>query len=319
MMIDLLDERVALKHDDHLVFNRDNVIDYLNQNQYLLLGFVIEEQAMNTMIYGYNHLGNPLKIGYFEGKIQRIIVKTKNYSSKRVKLTISYDGSNYHGFQIQNNKKTIQGELSKLVSEVNNHDVLVQGASRTDKGVHAHKQIVHFDDASNLSPEDWKRFLNHRLNKDIYVKSVELVHPLFHSRYDVEKKEYVYKIKLGDYDPFLLRYTWHQEYIDFVRLDDQLKKIIGKHDFKSFSKGAKDDTFRIIYDSGYKMDDEILEIHIIGNGFLRYMVRLLVSHCINYATKKTNKDILDIIKEKSRVSTKEMAPASGLYLHNIFH
>jgi hypothetical protein len=77
-MIDLLDERVALKHDDHLVFNRDNVIDYLNQNQYLLLGFVIEEQAMNTMIYGYNHLGNPLKIGYFEGKIQRIIVKTKN-------------------------------------------------------------------------------------------------------------------------------------------------------------------------------------------------------------------------------------------------
>lgn len=311
------DDRIALKHDDFLVFDKENVIKYLNENKHLLSGFSLEEKSNNKMVYGYNLLGNPVKVGYFNGKIQRIIIKTINYSKKRMKITLSYDGSNYHGFQIQTGKKTIQGELSKLISEVNNQEILVQGASRTDKGVHAHKQIVHFDDFSDLGTDEWKRFLNHRLPEDIYIKSIELMHPLFHSRYDVVQKEYVYKIKLGDFNPFLVRYTWHQEYLDFVRLDDQLKKIIGTHDFTSFSKGAKGDRHRIIYDSGYKMDDEILEIHIIGNGFLRYMIRLIVNHCINYATKKTDKDILDIINEKSRKSTKDMAPSSGLYLHDI--
>ena len=151
------------------------------------------------------------------------------------------------------------------------------------------------------------------------IMNIEIVHPLFHSRYDVYEKEYLYKIKLGDYDPFLLNYAWNIEYLDFLRLNDQLKKIIGTNDFTSFAKGIKGDNIRTIYQSGYKLDDDILEIYISGNGFLRYMVRLIIAHVVNYATKKTDMDILCILDEKSRKNTKELAPAGGLYLNKIIY
>ena len=316
-MLDNLDLSVALKVDDLIILNLEEVKKYLELNSSIIEKIKLTDHATYHMDYGYNQFNNPVKIAYHEGKIQRIIIKTKDYSLKRLKLTVSYDGSNYHGFQIQEKEKTIQGELSKLISEVNNKEILVQGSSRTDAGVHAINQVIHFDDSSNLSPDEWLKFLNHRLPKDIFVKDIEITHPLFHSRYDVFEKEYLYQIKLGDFNPFLLRYTWEVEYLDFIRLDDQLKKIIGTFDFSSFAKGLKGDNVRTIYDAGYKLDDDILKIYIRGNGFLRYMVRLIINHVINFAIRKTDIDILDIIKEKSRTHTKDLAPAAGLYLNKI--
>jgi len=316
-MLDNLDPSVALKIDDLILLNIKDVKNYLESNVYLIKDIKFTNHATYHMDYGYNQFNNPVKIAYNNGKIQRIVIKTKNYPLKRLKLTLSYDGSNYHGFQIQDKEKTIQGELSKLISEVNNQEILVQGSSRTDAGVHAINQVVHFDDLSSLTTDEWLKFLNHRLPKDIFIKDVELVHPMFHSRYDVCEKEYLYQIKLGDFNPFLLKYTWQIEYLDFIRLDNQLKEIIGTFDFSSFAKGIKGDNVRTIYDAGYKLDDDILKIYIRGNGFLRYMVRLIINHVINFATKKTDIDILDIIKEKSRTHTKDLAPASGLYLNKI--
>jgi tRNA pseudouridine38-40 synthase len=316
-MLDNLDPSVALKVDDLILLNREEVKKYLELNSSLIEKIKFTDHATYHMDYGYNQFNNPVKIAYHEGKIQRIIIKTKDYSLKRLKLIVSYDGSNYHGFQIQEKEKTIQGELSNLISEVNNKEILVQGSSRTDAGVHAINQVIHFDDSSNLSPDEWVKFLNHRLPKDIFVKDIEITHPLFHSRYDVFEKEYLYQIKLGDFNPFLLRYTWEVEYLDFIRLDNQLKKIIGTFDFSSFAKGLKGDNTRTIYDAGYKLDDDILKIYIRGNGFLRYMVRLIINHVINFAIRKTDIDILDIIKEKSRTHTKDLAPAAGLYLNKI--
>jgi len=316
-MLDNLEPSVALKIDDLILLNIKDVLSYLESNSALIENIKFTDHATYHMDYGYNQFNNPVKIAYHEGKIQRIIIKTRGYSSKRLKLTISYDGSSYHGFQIQEKEKTIQGELSKLISEVNNKEILVQGSSRTDAGVHAINQVIHFDDLSNLSPDEWLKFLNHRLPKDIFVKDVQVTHPLFHSRYDVYEKEYLYQIKLGDFNPFLLKYTWQIEYLDFIRLDEQLKKIIGTFDFSSFAKGSKGDNLRTIYDAGYKLDDDILKIYIRGNGFLRYMVRLIVNHVINFALKKTDMDILEIIKEKSRIHTKDLAPAAGLYLNKV--
>lgn len=318
-MIDNLDEFVALKVDDLIILNQEKVKSYLEEYPQLLDNFQKTHHTNYHMDYGYNSSNNPVKIAYQDGKVQRIIIKTKDYPQKRLKITLSYDGTKYHGFQIQKNESTIQGELSRLISEVNNREVLVQGASRTDAGVHAITQVIHFDDHTNLSESEWLKFLNHQLPKDIFIKSVELMHPLFHSRYDVYEKEYLYKIKLGDFDPFLLNYAWHQEYLDFIRLDDQLKKIIGTHDFTSFSKSDKGENIRTIYDAGYKMDDEILEIYISGNGFLRYMVRLIVNHVINFAISKTDKDILKIIDNRSRKDTKDLSPAAGLYLNKIIY
>ncbi|PKK95352.1 MAG: tRNA pseudouridine(38-40) synthase TruA [Tenericutes bacterium HGW-Tenericutes-5] len=318
-MFENLNQNVALKVDDLVILNKELVEDYIAKNKELFEEITFTDHLNYHMKYGYNKNHNPVKIAFLDNEIQRIIIKTKNFSQKRVRIDLMYDGSAYHGFQIQANGKTIQGELSKLISEVNNKEILVQGASRTDALVHAKMQVIHFDDESNLSKEEWLRFLNNRLPKDIFITNIELMHPLFHSRYDVYEKEYVYKIKLGDYDPFLLNYAWNIEYLDFVRLNDQIKKIIGTHDFTSFAKGIKGDNVRTIYKSGYKLDDDILEIHITGNGFLRYMVRLIIAHAINYATKKIDIDILEILNEKSRRHTKNLAPAEGLYLNKIIY
>lgn len=318
-MFDKLNQNVALKIDDTVILNKQHVEAYIVKNPQLFEDIIFTEHLNYHMNYGYNKLNNPVKIGYLGDEIQRIIIKTNDYPKKRLKVNLIYDGSSYHGFQIQSNTVTIQGVLSKLISEVNNKEVLVQGASRTDAEVHAKMQVIHFDDESSLTNEEWLRFLNNRLPKSIWVTKVESVHPLFHSRYDVYEKEYLYKIKLGDYDPFLLNYAWNIDYLDFVKLNDQLKKIIGTHDFTSFAKGIKGDNIRMIYQSGYKLDDDILEIYISGNGFLRYMVRLIIAHVIRYATNKTDLDILEILNEKSRKNTKELAPAGGLYLNKIIY
>ena len=314
-----LDENIGLKIDEKVILGKEKVLKYLNNNEWVLSGFNKTHHLNYHMDYGFNDSNHPVKIAYSDSLIQRIIVKTKDYANKRLKLLIAYDGSSYYGFQIQSDKPTIQSEVSKLISEVNNKEILVQGASRTDAQVHAYEQVLHFDDNSTLSCDEWLRFLNHRLPEDIYVKEIDLMHPLFHSRYDVYQKEYVYMIKLGEIDPFKVKYAWHQEYLDFIRLNDQLKKIIGRFDFTSFAKTTKSDNFRTIYDAGYKIEDDILKIYISGNGFLRYMVRLIVSHVVNYAIKKTDVDILEIIKEKSRKNTKDLAPASGLYLNKIIY
>jgi tRNA pseudouridine38-40 synthase len=316
-MLDRLHPSVALKVDEMIILDHDEVKNFLSANPTLIEGINFTDHHFFHMDYGYNSFGNPIKIAYKDNLIQRIIIKTKNYSEKRLKLVISYDGSNYHGWQIQDELPTIQGILSKKISEVNNKPILIQGASRTDAQVHAHQQVVHFDDESNLTEAEWFRYLNHQLPEDILVESVEKMHPLFHSRYDVHEKEYLYQIKLGDKSPFLINYSWNLEYLDFIRLDNQLKKIIGTYDFSSFTKGKKGDSIRTIYQAGYKIHDDMLKIYISGNGFLRYMVRLIIVHVIKYATNKTDIDILDIIKEKSRKHTKEIAPAQGLYLNKI--
>lgn len=318
-MLDRLHPLVALKVDEMIILDHDEVKKYLSANPALIEGVNFTNHHFFHMDYGYNSLGNPIKIAYKDNLIQRIIIKTKNYSEKRLKLVISYDGSNYHGWQIQDELPTIQGILSKKISEVNNKSILIQGASRTDAQVHANQQVVHFDDESNLTETEWLRYFNHQLPKDILVESVEKTHPLFHSRYDVHEKEYLYQIKLGDKSPFLINYSWNQEYLDFIKLDDQLKKIIGTYDFTSFAKGKKGENIRTIYQAGYKIHDDMLRIYISGNGFLRYMVRLIIMHVIKYATNKTDIDILDIIKEKSRKHTKEIAPAQGLYLNKIIY
>jgi len=316
-MFEQLDKHVGLKVDDLVVLDEKKVREYLNNHQELFQEIDFTDHFSYQIKYGYTSLGHPIKIDEEDGIIKRIVLKTKNYPKNRVKLDISYDGTFYRGFQTQDNERTIQGELSKLVSQVLAKPVLVQGASRTDAGVHATQQIVHFDNSKDLDEDAWLRFLNHQLDDDILVKKIEKTHPLFHSRYDCKAKEYYYQIKLGQKDPLLKNYAWHVEYLDFIRLNEQLKKIIGTHDFTSFSKGATDKPCRTIYDAGYKLDDDILKIYLKGNGFLRYMVRLIIAHVINYATKKTEIDIIEIINSKSREFTKELAPASGLYLSKI--
>lgn len=310
---------VALKLDNLVIFGIEDVISTLKDYKALFQNVSVSKVDNSYMLYGYNNLGNPIKLSYDDDLVKRIIIVTKPINYKRFKAVISYDGHNYNGFQIQKDKPTIQGELSRIISIVNDSNTLVQGASRTDTGVHALNYVIHFDTMKDLTDKKWLTYLNYQLPEDILVKSIEEVNPLFHSRYDVLKKRYIYKIGISEKDPLKSNYQWFVEGIDFKVLEKNLNMLVGTHDFTSFCKGNPDSKIRTIYHTELKKNDKEVILVFEGNGFLRYMIRILVYALIQISIGKLNIDISEIIKEKSRIHTKNLAPASGLYLDKIIY
>lgn len=316
---DLLDLSVGLKFNHEVVLGKQNVISFIESHKEYYQNLQLKSIKDSHMKYGYDSAGNPVKLG-FKGKyIQRIVTVTKPLKYQRYQIIMSYDGSRYSGFQIQDNQMTIQGELTKAVSSINGVQTLVQGASRTDAGVHALMYVSHFDATNVLTPDKWKTLLNYQLPKDIRVQEVNPVHPLFHSRYDVYKKEYLYKIRIGEKNPFKINYEWQIDSLNVERLIEQTKQVIGTHDFSSFCKGTPDSTVRTMFDVEVKQKQNELHLVFVGDGFLRYMIRIMVYTLVEIANEKLQVDILDIIKEKSREHTKHLAPASGLYLQKLIY
>ncbi len=313
-----LSNDVAIKYNDELHFGKESVIKFIKKNGDLFLDFEVGPIEGSHMLYGYNSLGNPVKIGFEKGLIQRIIM-TNPLNYHRFLMTISYDGKEYSGFQIQEEQVTIQGELSKIISAVNDCETLVQGASRTDAGVHAINQKVHFDSTRDITPEKWLEILNHQLEKHIFVKSIVEVHPLFHARYDVYKKRYTYRLKTKSFNPLKFDYSWYVENVDVEILRNCMKEIMGTHDFVSYSKGEVKDTVRKIFHT--ELSENYYGINLIfeGDGFLRHMIRLLVFHMVELATGASDISITEVLKEKSREHTKHMAPANGLYLEEVIY
>lgn len=316
---DLLDPSVGLKFNSEVVLGKQNVILFIESHKEYYRNLQLEPIENSHMKYGYDQAGNPVKLG-FKGKyVQRVVTGTKQLEYQRYQIVMCYDGSRYSGFQIQSNQMTIQGELTKAVSSINGTQTLVQGASRTDAGVHALMYVAHFDASNVLTPDKWKTLLNYQLPKDILVQEVNLVHPLFHSRYDVYKKEYLYKIRIGEKDPFSIKYEWQVGSLNVKRLIQQTKQVIGTHDFSSFCKGTPDSTVRTMFDIVVKQKQNELHLVFVGDGFLRYMIRILVYTLVEIANGKLAMDIKDIIKEKNRVHTKHLAPASGLFLQKLIY
>ncbi len=192
----MLDKSIGLKFNTQIILGREEVITFLEEHKIYFAELDVSPIEDSKMIYGYNKLGNPVKLGFDGQAIQRIVLVTKTLKTIRYKAVCTYDGHRYNGFQIQKNHNTIQGELTKIISSVNGKDTLVQGASRTDTGVHALNYVFHFDSDKSLSESRWLELLNYQLPNDIHIKSICKTHPLFHSRYDVHMKRYIYKIKL---------------------------------------------------------------------------------------------------------------------------
>lgn len=308
---------VGLKLDDLVVLGKRDVMLLINQRQELFESVEVKPINNSHMLYGYNKLGNPIKLGFEEDLINKIIVSTKASKGIRYKGCISYDGHNYNGFQIQRDQPTIQGELTRVISTVNGENTLVQGASRTDAGVHALNYVFHFNTDKPLTKERWLEYLNYQLPKDIYVLSLEQVHPLFHSRYDVYKKRYIYKINTKERNPLRINYEWFTQNINTDILEENLNQLVGTYDFQSFCKGTSDSTIRTIYKTELIKNKNELILVFEGNGFLRHMIRILVYALIQIAKGNLSQTITDIIKEKSREYTKDLAPAGGLYLEEI--
>lgn len=239
-------------------------------------------------------------------------------------ITFSYDGSKYKGYQKQPETKTVQGELERVLTTINNNQaVSVSASGRTDAGVHALNQKAHFDLSINITTEKLKSALNGMLPDDIYVKTVEEVKEDFHARFNVKAKEYIYKINLGEYNPIEKDYVCqYNKSLDIDAIKKALKYLEGTHDFKSFTKAdiEKEDFVRTILKSNISCDNNIITISFLGTGFLRYMVRNMVGYLIEVGEGKHKSiDIVDVLESCDRTKAGITASPEGLYLKDVFY
>lgn len=242
----------------------------------------------------------------------------------RYLITFSYNGAKFHGYQKQNDVNSVQEELENKLTLINNNEfVSVIASGRTDAGVHAINQCAHFDLKIEISPLQLKKALNSLLNGNIYIKSVEEVSNDFHARFDVKQKEYIYKINLGEYNPLELEYIYqYNNKLDIDSMSKAIKLFEGEHNFKSFTKANVeiDDFVRTIYEADIRLEDDILTIRFLGNGFMRYMVRNMVGFLIEIGEGKRDiSDVTSVLLEEDRTKAGKTAPSCGLYLNKVIY
>lgn len=237
------------------------------------------------------------------------------------KISISYCGTNYHGFAKQKGVRTIEQTLIDTFHELFGLNVKVFGSGRTDRFVHAYEQIISVNHPNlNLESQQLKNALNSKLPSDICVNNVEIVDPKFHARFYAKNKTYIYKLNFGtNFDLFHQNLiNQYNKPIDFKKLDIFIKKIIGTHNFLSFSTTEVEDTIRTINSFEYEVKNELLIFSINGNGFLRNMVRMIIGCFLNYNEDAINLEKIDSYfnnPKKGSVIRKEKG--CGLYLYKV--
>ncbi len=242
----------------------------------------------------------------------------------RYLMTFSYDGSKYQGYQKQPNGNTVQEELEKALFKIAGDRVVSLYASgRTDAGVHAINQKAHFDLEKEMEMERLKHSLNSMIPKDIFIKKIERVENDFHARFDVTRKEYIYKVNMGEYNPIEKDYVFQCcEHLDTNEMMRGLKYLEGTHDFRSFTKVEEEKDFvRTIIRTNLLIDSKnknLITFIFVGTGFMRYQVRNMVGTLIEIGRgKKKSTDIIDILEAKDRRKAGITASPSGLYLKNV--
>ncbi len=243
---------------------------------------------------------------------------------KRVLLTISYDGTAYHGWQVQQNAVTVQSVLSDALEQVLKNRVAVTGTSRTDAGVHAKEFTCHFDCDESIPPEAFLKGLNSVLPRDIAVIGYEEVRSDFHARYDAKGKTYCYNIyNSAVKDPFKIRYAWQIERpLSVERMNLFAQKLIGKHDFCAFSSSGRsvEDTVRTISECKVERSGEYIRIYVTADGFLYNMVRIIAGTAVAVSDGKVDpEDIPAIIEAKDRDRLGITAPPQGLFLEKVHY
>ncbi len=237
-------------------------------------------------------------------------------------MTISYDGSFFHGFQRQTKYISVQEVLEEKLSEILKLDITVHGSGRTDAGVHAKGQVIHFDSSQYVPPLNLMKILNKKVYPHIYVTSSEIVDESFHSRKSAISKEYRYYVSINTFDPLKVNYMhFFHDRIDISKIREAMKYIVGTHDFKSFSKNKTvKTTVRTIEEFELNIIDGVLEFRIKGTGFMYNMVRIIIAIMLKVAEGKLEpSDVLRIIDGKERTLAPWVAPASGLYLWKVYY
>lgn len=238
---------------------------------------------------------------------------------KRIMLTVAYDGTNYHGWQLQPNVITIESVLNKALSELFKEDIRVIGASRTDTGVHAMGNIAVFDTEARMPANKVSYALNQRLPDDIKIQRSIEVPVDFHPRRQNSKKTYEYKILNKEFSMPVYRLYSHFTYVplNIELMQEAANYLVGEHDFKSFCSvnTVAETTVRTIYDVSVSKNEDMISIKVTGSGFLYNMVRIIAGTLMEVGKGNIKpQDIEEILQACDRTKAGPTAPACGLTL-----
>lgn len=250
---------------------------------------------------------------------------------RNIKLLIAYDGTEYSGWQRQKHTHTIQGEIERFLVRMTGEDILLNGAGRTDAGVHADGMVAHFITTSRVSCDDLQRGLNAMLPGAIRILSTEVVAASFHARFSAVGKEYQYEIYTGKIHPPRLRlHTLHVTcQLDLPSIQRCLDQLQGTHDFSSFeNSGSRDKeassgrgAVRTIHSARLlEKSAELLFLQFKGDGFLRNMIRNLVGTLLEVGKGKISpEEFAEVLAAKDRSMAGPTAPAHGLHLKKVLY
>ncbi|AZB41286.1 tRNA pseudouridine(38-40) synthase TruA [Bacillus sp. FJAT-42376] len=243
----------------------------------------------------------------------------------RIKMIISYDGTDFSGYQIQPDARTVQEELETALSRLHKgRQVKVTASGRTDAKVHARGQVLHFDTPLGIPMDRWPKALNALLPKDIKVLEAAEAAKDFHARFDACGKEYRYVIDRSPVqDVFLRNYAYHYPYaLNLEAMKSASEQFIGTHDFTAFcsAKTEVEDRVRTIHSIRFIEEGERMTMCIQGSGFLYNMVRIIMGTLLNAGIGLTKpEEISEMILSMDRTKTGKTAPGHGLYLWKVFY
>ncbi len=246
------------------------------------------------------------------------------------KLLIQYDGTDFHGWQVQENQRTVQGELERALSLIENAEVKVAGSGRTDAGVHAEGQVASVQISRKFTSDKLRSAINGNVWRDLRILNAEKAPDDFHARFSAKGKTYVYRtINAPVISPFWQRYAHHEARpLDVGRMNSAARLFLGEHDWTAFSAANSDAETRVRTISDFSVESiwdkranaSLIEFRITGNGFLRYMVRSIVGTMLEVGRGEKDSDTIQTaIISGDRDLAGITAPANGLTLVKVYY
>lgn len=244
-------------------------------------------------------------------------------STKRIRLVVAYDGTEFNGWTAQEGRRTIQGILTSTVRQISGEDNEIIGASRTDGGAHARGQVAHFDTDLPIDPRDWARILNRRLPRDVVVRRSQRVPAAFHSRFCAEDRTYRYVIRTGVRDPRTTRTVY--EYgrpLDADRMHTAAQQLLGRHDFRAYSEELPPTVHAVrdLFALEVRQRGDRVEILITGTAFVRGMMRRISGGLLEVGRgRRPAEDLAALLDPQRRdlLHWPVVLPAGGLTLERV--
>lgn len=243
---------------------------------------------------------------------------------RRIALVVQYDGTSFAGLQVQKEGRTVQGEIEKAIEVLTREKVRIIASGRTDSGVHALGQVVHFDTESNIQLKRLCIGLNGILEHDVSVQNAYKVNEDFHSRFSAVTREYRYLIYNHPQRTPFMRYRamWVNSPLDIDYMKMSVQHLIGEHDFASFCKkvSSEQGTIRRIESIDIRLIDNVFEFRIRGNAFLHNMIRIIIGTVVGMSRNgDEHSKMKEILNKQDRNSAGKTAPGYGLYLSRVFY